>query len=156
MSDGPIVWSKSIMIQSLEKKPRRVMDEAGDFGLTDGVTIPLHSRLGLDALFSAGGGREPMRPGEVSLLQIVAEGTHRRLRELTSPWLLHVESLYITRSESECLALCATGKTDKEIGEITYRSPRTVQDHLRHLQQKLGASNRAQLIAEAFRRGLQR
>lgn len=155
-SDGPIVWSKSITIQSLEKKPRKVMNEAIEFGLLDGVTIPLHSRFGLDGLFSAGGRREPMRPGEVSLLQIVAERAHRRLREVSSPWLLNVESLYITRRESECLALCAAGKTDKEIGQITHRSPRTVQDHLRNLQQKLGAANRAQLIAEAFRRGLQR
>ncbi len=155
-SDLPIVWSKSIRIQSLEKKSKRVMYEAGEFGLLDGVTIPLHSRRGLDGLFSAGGRREPMRPGEVHLLQVVAESAHRRLRELNSPLLSHLENLNITRSESECLTLCAAGKTDREIGKVTRRSPRTVQAHLRNIQQKLGASNRAQLIAEAFRRGLQR
>jgi LuxR family quorum sensing-dependent transcriptional regulator len=154
-SDQPIVWSKSIMIQSLEKKPRKVMNEAVEFGLLDGVTIPLHSRLGLDGLFSAGGRREPMRPGEVCLLQIVAESAYRQLREMSNPPPLQVDTIYITPSEGECLALCADGKTDREIGQITHRSPRTVQAHLRHLQQKLGASNRAQLVAEAFRRSFQ-
>ncbi|WFR97815.1 helix-turn-helix transcriptional regulator [Rhizobium tumorigenes] len=154
-SDRPIVWSKSIRMHALGEKSKRVMSEAAEFGLLDGVTIPLHSKLGLDGLFSAGGRREPMRPVEVSLLQIVAESAHRRLRELVSPRRSQPDSPYVTRSERECLTLCADGKTDREIGRMTHRSPRTVQAHLHNLQQKLGVSNRAQLIAEAFRRGLQ-
>jgi DNA-binding CsgD family transcriptional regulator len=62
----------------------------------------------------------------------------------------------ITKAESECLTWCAEGKTDREIALISGRSPRTIQSHITNLQKKLGVSNRAQLVAEAFRRGLQR
>ena len=132
------------------------MNEAGDFGLANGLTIPLHSQSGLEGLFSVAGTREAMAPEEVRLLQIVAASAHTRLRELGSPQAPSYPQIYITKSESECLTWCAAGKTDREIGEITGRSPRTVQAHIRNLQKKLSVVNRAQLIAEAFRRGLQR
>jgi len=151
------VWSQSVRAGHLSGRSKRIMDEARDFGMHDGLTIPLHSRYGLGGLFSVAGRRAPVAPTEVSLLQFVAETAHRRIMDLNAPPQpgLPVD-LQITRSESECLTLCAAGKTDREIGTITYRSQRTVQQHIRNLQQKLGVTNRAQLIAEAFRRGLQR
>jgi LuxR family quorum sensing-dependent transcriptional regulator len=97
-----------------------------------------------------------MKQWEIDLLQIVAENVHRRLLDLGPTPPKTYDDLHVTRSESECLTLCSAGKTDKEIGAITHRSQRTVQAHLQNLQRKLGAANRAQLIAEAFRRGLQR
>ncbi|MCS3743629.1 LuxR family transcriptional regulator [Rhizobium sp. BK661] len=153
----PSVWSQSVRAGHLSGRPKRIMDEARDFGMLDGLTIPLHSRSGLAGLFSVAGRRVPVAAPEVALLQFVAETTHRRIMDLnTPPEPCLRDDLQITRSESECLTLCAAGKTDREIGSITYRSQRTVQQHIRNLQQKLGVSNRAQLIAESFRRGLQR
>jgi LuxR family quorum sensing-dependent transcriptional regulator len=154
-SDKPAVWSK-LDGRFLEPKARRIMDEAGDFGLVDGVTIPLHSQAGLAGLFTIAGKRDPITPNEVRFFQIVAASAHMRLTEFGSSKHGLSSGIHITRSESECLTMCAAGKTDKEIGMITGRSQRTVQAHIGNLQRKLSAANRAQLIAEAFRRGLQR
>lgn len=154
-TDMPAVWSK-LERQLLGSKARRIMEEAGDFGLVNGITVPLHSQAGLTGLFSVAGKREPMAPDEVRLFQIVAASAHTRLTEFGSPKDALSSSIHITRCESECLTLCAAGKTDREIGMITGRSQRTVQAHIGNLQRKLSAANRAQLIAEAFRRGLQR
>ncbi|EPE97043.1 LuxR family transcriptional regulator [Rhizobium grahamii] len=152
----PSIWSRSVRLTHLSGRSKRIMDEAGDFGMDDGLTIPLHSRSGLGGLFSVAGKRIPVGPSEVALLQFVAETAYRRILDLKAPPRALSDDLQITRSESECLTLCAAGKTDREIAAITYRSQRTVQQHIRNLQGKLGVSNRAQLIAESFRRGLQR
>ena len=155
-SDKPTVWSRFLGKQALGSKARRIMEEAGDFGLVDGITVPLHSHAGLTGLFSVAGKREPINSNEVSLFQIVAASAHIRLTEFGSSKHAPSARVHITRCESECLTLCAAGKTDREIGMLTSRSQRTVQTHIGNLQRKLSAANRAQLIAEAFRRGLQR
>ncbi len=151
-----VIWSKALDQRALPAKARRIMEEARDFGLVDGLTIPLHSTMGYGGIFSVAGARKAMTRQETKLLELVAERAYGRLKELEP--IRHPPGLppHITRSESECLTLCVAGKTDREIGRLTGRSPRTVQDHIRSLQRKLSATNRAQLVAEAFRRGLQR
>jgi LuxR family quorum sensing-dependent transcriptional regulator len=155
-SGSPVHWSRSLPRQSPGSKGKRIMDEARDFGLAEGLTIPLHSKTGLDGLFSVAGLREPLSLQESRIFQIVAASAHARLLGLSAPRIIPEPGVHITRSESECLTWCAAGKTDREIGQITGRSPRTVQAHIANLQRKLSVVNRAQLIAEAFRHGLQR
>lgn len=152
----PAVWSKALDNRVLSSKARKIMSEAGEFGLVDGLTIPLYSRVGVNGLFSVAGTREPMEPLEVQLFSIVASTAHARLLGWTAPSHCVLPEIFITKRESEFLSLCAAGKTDREIGEFTGRSQRTVQAHIRNLQKKLSAVNRAQLIAEAFRQGWQR
>jgi LuxR family transcriptional regulator, quorum-sensing system regulator BjaR1 len=151
-----VIWSKALDQRVLPAKARKIMEEARDFGLVDGLTIPLHSTTSFGGIFSVAGARKSMTPQETKLLELVAERAYDRLNELE--WIRHPPGLppHITRAESECLTLCVAGKTDREIGRLTGRSPRTVQDHIRSLQRKLSAVNRAQLVAEAFRRRLQR
>ena len=151
-----VLWSQSLQTQTLPAKARRVMDEAKDYGLIDGLTIPLFSRSGMAGIFSLGGRRIKLTSAEIALLEIVATRAHGHLLEARgSDDSLEAEP-YVTKTESLCLTWCSEGKTDREIAQITGRSPRTVQAHIRNLQLKLGAHNRAQLVAEAFRRGLQR
>ncbi|WP_244914833.1 helix-turn-helix transcriptional regulator [Rhizobium sullae] len=155
-NDKPIIWSKAIDHRGLAPKARQIMKEAAQFGLVDGLTIPLHSTAGLDGVFSVSGPRLDISTEENNLLRIVAASAFARLLDLKGIKNKIRKPVAVTRSESECLAWCVAGKTDLEIGRITGRSQRTVQIHLRNLQQKLQAKNRAQLIAEAFRQGLQR
>lgn len=152
-----VIWSKALNQRALPTKAKRIMAEARDFGLIDGVTIPLHSLpTGHEAIFSVAGARKAMTRQETKLLELVADRAYRRLNELEPIRRPPGIQPHITKSESECLTLCVAGKTDREIGRLTGRSPRTVQGHIRSLQRKLSAVNRAQLVAEAFRRGLQR
>ncbi|WP_117195793.1 helix-turn-helix transcriptional regulator [Rhizobium terrae] len=154
--DRAIIWSEAINKQALPPKASQVMREAADFGLVDGVTVPIFSQAGFVGLFSLSGKQVSLSPPHRDLLHIIAISAFTRLRELGGTKTKIADEVMISRSESECLTWCVAGKTDREIGEITRRSPRTVQAHLANLQRKLNAVNRAQLIAEAFRRGLQR
>jgi len=56
--------------------------------------------------------------------------------------------------ELEVLRLIALGHTNNEIAEQLFLSIRTVESHRSHIQQKLGLTNRAELVRYAIDRGL--
>jgi two-component system response regulator NreC len=60
----------------------------------------------------------------------------------------------LSRRETDVLRLIALGHTNAEIAEKLYISVRTVETHRAHIQQKLGASTRAELVSSALERGL--
>jgi two-component system response regulator NreC len=60
----------------------------------------------------------------------------------------------LTPREVEVLRLLALGHTNVEIAEILSIATRTVEAHREHVQQKLGARTRAQLVRVALDAGL--
>ncbi len=59
----------------------------------------------------------------------------------------------LTMRESEILTHVATGNSNRDIGKLLFISEQTVKAHLRHIMDKLGASDRAHSVAIAVRRG---
>ncbi len=59
----------------------------------------------------------------------------------------------LTSREVEILKCVATGNSNQEIGKLLFISEQTVKAHLRHIMDKLGASDRAHSVAIAVRRG---
>lgn len=76
----------------------------------------------------------------------VAKGRGRRKRPSTG-W----ESL--TPVELEVVRLIASGSSNEQIAEHLFISKGTVKTHITHIFEKLGVSSRAQVAAEATRRG---
>ncbi|PPS91275.1 response regulator transcription factor [Streptomyces sp. MH60] len=62
----------------------------------------------------------------------------------------------LTAREREVTALVADGKSDQEIAAGLFLSPLTVRTHVQRAKTKLGARDRAQLVALAYRSGLVR
>ena len=62
----------------------------------------------------------------------------------------------LTPREGEVLILIATGLTNQEIATKLFISEGTVKTHINNLFAKIGARDRAQAVAYAFRRGLVR
>jgi two-component system response regulator NreC len=60
----------------------------------------------------------------------------------------------LSERETDVLRLIALGHTNAEIAEQLFISVRTVETHRAHIQQKLGASSRAELVSNALDRGL--
>jgi len=60
----------------------------------------------------------------------------------------------MSEREIEVLRLIALGHTNKEIAEQLYLSVRTVETHRAHVQRKLGATTRADLVRYAIDHGL--
>jgi two-component system, NarL family, response regulator NreC len=60
----------------------------------------------------------------------------------------------LSERETDVLRLIALGHTNAEIAEKLFISVRTVETHRAHIQQKLGANSRAELVSSALERGL--
>lgn len=62
----------------------------------------------------------------------------------------------LTQRELDVVELVVDGLTNAEIAARLFLSEDTVKTHLRRILARLGARNRAHLVAEAFRRDLVR
>ena len=60
----------------------------------------------------------------------------------------------LTPREQEVVKLIAEAHTNKEIAEILHLAEKTVESHRAHVLQKLGMSDRVELVRYAIRRGL--
>jgi two-component system, LuxR family, response regulator FixJ len=55
----------------------------------------------------------------------------------------------LTKAEYEIMYLILQSKTNKEIALLTNRSQRTIEDHRRHIMQKLGVDNLVDFVKQA-------
>lgn len=60
----------------------------------------------------------------------------------------------LTKREQEVLALVASGKSNKEVGEELFISIKTVDTHKNHILEKLGLKNTAELVRYAIKNNL--
>jgi DNA-binding NarL/FixJ family response regulator len=60
----------------------------------------------------------------------------------------------LTPREVEVLQLVAGGNRNRDIAERLFISEETVKVHIKHIMEKLGASDRTQAVAIAIRRGI--
>ena len=60
----------------------------------------------------------------------------------------------LTSREQEVLELVGEGLTNGEIAECLVISPKTVENHVHHILDKLGVTNRRKAVAYALRFGL--
>lgn len=148
---NPFLWSDIEPLYREDAAARRVMDEAGDFRLRQGFTVPLITLDGRVAGFSFGAERLDLAPEIRGMLQLLASYAFGRsivLSEGPRP------DIRLTRREREALQWAADGKTEWEIGELMSISEHGADKHLRSVRAKLGTATRTHAVAEAFRRGL--
>jgi DNA-binding NarL/FixJ family response regulator len=66
----------------------------------------------------------------------------------------HLAEESLTHRELEVLRHVAEGNRNRDIAEVLHISEDTVKVHLKHVMEKLGASDRTQAVAMAVRRGI--
>ncbi len=136
-------------------KIRAMFGEASEFGLRNGVSIPLHgpgTGWGLMSFSSS-----KLSANELDLLQadlhLLAHFTHEAARRfIYSKTPTDLPTL--TKRERECLSWAAEGKTSWEIGQLLKISERTSIFHLQNAMHKLGVSGRQAAVARAVSLGL--
>ncbi|MDG4882027.1 LuxR family transcriptional regulator [Mesorhizobium sp. WSM4884] len=126
----------------LSTPQRRLMDEANQFGLRSGFTIPIHDRRGLfAALTFASDERQPLFFRVIDryerALQLIAIFFHiQARRRLTTART--VDGVALSTREIQCLQWAARGKSAWDIGQILGISQRTAAFHLDNAKKKLG------------------
>lgn len=96
-----------------------------------------------------------MPPRElVDVIRQVHAGKKRVPAEVASHLAEHMSEEDLTEREIEVLRRVAGGNRNRDIAELLYISEETVKVHVKHIMEKLGASDRTQAVAIAVRRGI--
>jgi DNA-binding NarL/FixJ family response regulator len=90
----------------------------------------------------------------VDAIRQVHAGKKRIPPEIAAHLAEHYTDEAITAREIEVLQQIAGGNRNRDIAEKLFISEETVKVHIRHIMEKLGASDRTQAVALAVRRGI--
>jgi LuxR family transcriptional regulator, quorum-sensing system regulator SdiA len=156
----PLDWSDIQRREDLLPAQKAACNYLNDFGLSHGITVPVHLPGG--------------RFGVVSAITDRTCGNWSHVREIARDpllWLSHAFTQFVlerglevqidtikapglTPREIECLTWAAEGKTDADTAIIIGRSVETVRMHMKNAIRKLETCNRAQAMAAAAQMGL--
>lgn len=147
---APFTWKEArIRASALGPASDRIMLEAADAGLRDGVCVPIPVRNALAGCISLAAEvpiteKDALEPVSVlsltfaSRLQLLVDRKHRP------------KGLTLSEREREVLTWVAEGKTAWEISRILGISDSTVNKHIAGAMRKTGAVTRTQAVAKAL------
>src|SRR3984957_16035432 len=96
-----------------------------------------------------------MPPKElIDAIRQVHAGKKQIPSEIAAHLAEHFSDEAITEREIEVLQQIAGGNRNRDIAEKLFISEETVKVHIKHIMEKLGASDRTQAVALAVRRGI--
>jgi PAS domain S-box-containing protein len=142
--DGALVGRQGVArdISTLKRLQAEVADKSQRLALLEDqarIAMDLYRRIA-DLTFAA-----PVDP----------EGTGRALRDVEGTLArVTAEKLGLDSKDVAIVDLLARGRSNREIGDTVHLSPSTVKDRVSKLMRILGARNRAEVVAQAARRGL--
>lgn len=153
----PFHWDDLIKGMELSQKQINFFAESRDAGLYNGAAIPIRgNRAQLSGMALASSQRIDSCTGNLDIINAYCQQFFlcykRMLTKDSAPQFISGELL--TPKESEILTWAANGKTDEDIGVILSISRHTVDTHMRHIFQKLDATNRIQAVVKAIMMGL--
>ncbi len=96
-----------------------------------------------------------MPPKElVEVIRQVHAGKKRIPPQLAAQLAEHLSDEDLTAREIEVLSQIAGGNRNRDIAEKLFITEETVKVHIKHIMEKLGASDRTQAVAIGLRRGI--
>lgn len=137
----PFQWDLDVASRSISPAQRRFLDEATEFGIRLGFTVPIHDEDGsVAALTFAANQRLPQFEKCIDLnapvLQLMARCFHSHVRRKLSH--VTIDGILLSPRELDCLKWASQGKTAWEIGRILGISQNTAAHYLRSARDKLG------------------
>lgn len=144
----PFSWNDIALPDDLSKKQVKLFSEADDYGIANGMSVPIHGPS-----------------GEFASMSMVADGSVKAAGDTTARYkhLVHLLALYyhnhtgaillskhapvavphLTDRERECLNWVSKGKTTWDISMILGIAERTVIFHIENAKKKLGVYSRS-------------
>jgi DNA-binding NarL/FixJ family response regulator len=96
-----------------------------------------------------------MPPNELTdVIRQVHGGRKRIPPQVAAQLAEHLADERLTDRERDVLQHIAGGNRNRDIGEKLFISEETVKVHVKHIMEKLGASDRTEAVAIAVRRGI--
>jgi DNA-binding CsgD family transcriptional regulator len=138
----PFQWGVGIQSSRKFSVQQQLLDEAAEFGIRVGFTVPIHDGHGpIAALTFAASQRSPafesFTKSQGRVLQLMALYFHAHVRrKLANDH--NIAGVLLSRREFECLEWASRGKSAWEIGRILGISRNTVAYYLENAKRKLG------------------
>lgn len=158
LTNAPFTWEHVTALGCLSEAQRKVMNEAKEAKLFDGIAVPMYGingELSGVGLASSSGGIKPDKH-LLSVIRIFCLQFHLAYteRECTETHINTLDYDLLTSRETEILSWAAEGKSDADIADIIGISYPTVRFHLNNAYKKLGANERIFAVTKAIRHGL--
>jgi DNA-binding CsgD family transcriptional regulator len=149
---APFFWSDITAKLDRSSPSLRLMKEAADAGLADGIGISLrgngHELVGVGIARSSLPALEQSRDyGFLNGAHVLSQCLHETYRDL----IIKSAKADISRREHDILSWGAEGKTDEEISIILNITINTVRFHWKNIFNKLTANRRTYAITKALR-----
>ncbi|MVA56853.1 helix-turn-helix transcriptional regulator [Agrobacterium vitis] len=159
---GIAQWSDLLTSDDINKNQRRLMQEAWDAGLANGITLPIMTELGEAVAISVvpepGIGNNERIVASLAIVQILTQAFHRKAKGILLSHSLKVGSArrksFLSPREVDVLYWMARGKTAWEIAEILNISQKSVDFYTDMAKTKLQAVNRTHAVVKAIMLGL--
>ncbi|SOD90703.1 helix-turn-helix transcriptional regulator [Caenispirillum bisanense] len=152
----PFTWSE-IPAARIGPAEAEHLRRAADFGIVDGLTVPLATSNAIGVFTALADGSRAERAAALRMrrdgIAALAMAVHDRAIRLCRSARLPAAPTLSPR-ERECLQWLVVGKSGSEIGEILGISDLTVTQHLKSAMRKLGVYNRVHLAVRAVALGL--
>ena len=150
----PFFWSDTTAKLDRLSISLRMMNEAADAGLGDGIGIPLRGDgaelVGVGIARASLPASEQNKPQDYSFLggaYLLGTCLHETYRDL----MIKSARAALSNREHDIVSWGAEGKTDEEIGMILGITVNTVRFHWKNVFKKLGAQGRTYAITKALR-----
>lgn len=151
-SFDPFAWSGTPVDRRDRPTAFRIMNEATEFGLVEGYSIPIVDPAGLQGCISLAGPRIDPQPDvlrAVHMVSIWAFGVAERIVAAAS-----APTEPLTDREREVLRWIATGHSQAKVADVLGLAERTIEAHLRSARIKLRCRNTVQAAVVALQRRL--
>lgn len=148
----PFRWTDPRFRRGLRPEQINILNEAGDVGLFDGLTIPIHAPHALPAscsLVIGPDGVDPLNERQAHFYAIYAHESARRLLNKDAP----KQRPRLSPRERQCIELIAQGKDDFAVSVILGISEYTAHNAIRRAMQKYGVATRMQAFVRALKDG---
>lgn len=147
----PFRWGVAGDGMVLSRQQKQLFDEAAEFGIRCGLTVPIHDRRGQVAAvtFAADLNHSAFCrsiDAHERVVQLMAMYFHAHARRKFISERV-VDGVKLSPREFECLEWAAQGKSAWEIGCILGISRRTAAFHLENAKAKLGVRSTCQAVA---------
>lgn len=150
---NPFVWSEIEQHCKVGPLARRIMQEAAEFRLREGLTFSFSSIEGWPIGFSLAGERFELDPRHHHAIQFASAYALARALEIARRFASH-PTVHLSSRQRDVLLWASEGLTVAQIAERLGVTSHTVDMHLRLVRFKLGVTTTVQAVAEAFRSGL--
>lgn len=158
-SPRPFVWNyrkngRTVLNPTLDARHEPVVSYVHDTAITCGMTVPIHLRAGDCATFTgirydAQDDFDREAAEVLADFTLLAHAVHAAIEPLFGEAERRSRAIHLTPRERECVRFSADGLSAKDISARIRRSVPTVTMHLNAAARKLGARNKAQLVARA-------